>query len=307
VAQEGRLEYERRMHRVLEHIDRHLDERLDLDTLASVASFSSFHFHRLFSAWMGETLGDYLRRRRLETAAVRLASQPELAVLNVALSVGFGSTEAFTRAFKARFGCPPSAWRSASRQKGAESNPNQANRKWNQASRSGARHHGVRSHEWRASMNVSIVDRQPTSVAYLRHIGPYGSALSEFWQNTVYPWMVANKLLDRPRYGVSHDDPSVTAPEKCRYDACVDVPADFVGAGTHLKTVLLGGKYAVAPFKGTVDDIAGAWNALLHEWLPESNMQLDARPFLEHYPFGSSYDPTTGMFDCQLCVPVAPL
>ena len=57
------------MHGVLEHIDRHLDESLELATLAEVAHFSSFHFHRLFSAWMGETLGDYLRRRRLEVAA----------------------------------------------------------------------------------------------------------------------------------------------------------------------------------------------------------------------------------------------
>ena len=51
---------------------------------------------------MGETLGDYLRRRRLEVAAQRLISQPAVPVLQVALSVGFGSTEAFARAFKTR-------------------------------------------------------------------------------------------------------------------------------------------------------------------------------------------------------------
>ena len=77
------------MHRVLEHVDRHLDEQLELEVLASVANFSSFHFHRLFTAWMGETLGDYVRRRRLEMAAQRLIAQPRLPVLQVALSVGF--------------------------------------------------------------------------------------------------------------------------------------------------------------------------------------------------------------------------
>jgi len=99
------------MHRVLEYIDLHLDRPLELSELAGVAHFSPFHFHRLFSAWMGETLGDYLRRRRLELAAMRLAAQPRLPVLNVALSVGFGSSEAFTRAFKARFGSAPTNWR----------------------------------------------------------------------------------------------------------------------------------------------------------------------------------------------------
>src|SRR4029077_17942250 len=100
----SRTEYEKRMHKVLEHIDRHLDQPLDLATLAEVAYFSPFHFHRLFAAWMGETLGDYLRRRRVELAAMRLLSQPRLRVLNAALSVGFGSGEAFSRAFKGRFG-----------------------------------------------------------------------------------------------------------------------------------------------------------------------------------------------------------
>ena len=97
------------MHRVLEHIDRHLDERLELESLAQVANFSSFHFHRLFAAWMDETLGEYLRRRRIEVGALRLVTQPRLPVLQVALSVGFASAEAFARAFKVRFG-PIAPW-----------------------------------------------------------------------------------------------------------------------------------------------------------------------------------------------------
>src|SRR5712664_4832983 len=111
MAISARAVYEARMHRVLEHIDRQLDQQLELDTLARVANFSPFHFHRLFTAWFGETLGDYVRRRRLEVAALRLVAQPRLPVLQVALSVGFGSTEAFARAFKTRFGSTPTAWR----------------------------------------------------------------------------------------------------------------------------------------------------------------------------------------------------
>ena len=107
----SRAEYELRMHRVLAHIDSHLDQPLSLNNLADVAHFSPFHFHRLFTAWMGETFGDYLRRRRVEIAAMRMAAQPRTSVLSTALSVGFGSAEAFTRAFKARFGCAPTTWR----------------------------------------------------------------------------------------------------------------------------------------------------------------------------------------------------
>ena len=53
-----RAEYTRRMNRVLNYIDRHLDQPLDLRQLAEVANFSPYHFHRVFAAWMGETLGD---------------------------------------------------------------------------------------------------------------------------------------------------------------------------------------------------------------------------------------------------------
>jgi AraC family transcriptional regulator len=65
-------------------------------------------------------------------------------------------------------------------------------------------------------MKVKIVDRKPVKIAYLRHIGPYGTPLAEFWKNTVYPWMQANGQLGRPRYGVSLDDPTITNPGKCR-------------------------------------------------------------------------------------------
>src|SRR5258708_32304072 len=128
MAISSRAVYEARMHRVLEYIDRHLDEQLELDSLAKVAAFSPFHFHRLFTAWFGETLGDYVRRRRLETAAMRLVAQPRLTVTQVALSVGFGSTEAFARAFKTRFGSTPTEWRQAQ-----GSNRDQLNRKPDQA------------------------------------------------------------------------------------------------------------------------------------------------------------------------------
>ena len=52
VLRDSHTEYTKRMHRVVEYIDQHLDEPLELSTLAKVAHFSAFHFHRLFSVWM---------------------------------------------------------------------------------------------------------------------------------------------------------------------------------------------------------------------------------------------------------------
>lgn len=296
-----RSEYERRMHRVVEYIDRNLDRSLELDELAGVAHFSAFHFHRLFSAWMGETLGDYLRRRRLEMAAMRLLAQPRLPVLRVALGVGFGSAEAFARAFKLRFGLSPSAWRAQ------ESKPDQAQRKPDQAVPGTIANNGVSRSSPETSMNVTLVDRPPVTVAYLRHVGPFGEPLQRFWMGPVASWMATEGLFGRPRYGISLDDPGITAAAQLRYDACVEVPADYEPTSPALKTTIPGGRYAVHAFRGPVADISGAWAAMLRDWIPGSGYQLDARPLFEHYPVSAGYDPATGVFSCEICIPVATL
>lgn len=296
-----------RMHRVTAYIDQHLDQFLDLEILAEVAHFSPFHFHRLFSALMGETLGAYLRRRRCEVAATRLLAQPRISVLQIALGVGFGSAEAFTHAFGARFGCSPTTWRlQQAAERAAISNLDQAVSNPDQAQRFKTIKDGVRNKS-ETPMRVQVIERKPTSIAYLRHVGPYGQPVGTFWQTRVYPWMLENGLIGQPRYGISHDDPCVTAPEQCRYDAGCEIPANKLASGDAHRTTIPGGRYAALSFKGVVADFGAAWDALLRDWLPSSGLQLDGRPMFEYYPKDSSYDPSTGVLECDLCVPVVPL
>jgi AraC family transcriptional regulator len=299
--QDSHGEYAERMHRVLAHIDDHIDQPLDLPQLAQVANFSAFHFHRLFAAWMGETLGDYLRRRRLEVAAMRMVAQPRLPVLSVALSVGWGSGEAFARAFKARFDCTPSAWRATSKN-------DQALRNLDQARLKAQADDGLtRPPSLESQMKVHLIDRSPARVAYRRHLGAYGAPILNFWMHDVAPWMQANGLLSRPRYGISHDDPSITDPARCRYDAAVEVDAAFVPGSGAFVTTLPGGRYASMPFFGTSEEIGVAWRRLLRDWLASSGLQLDARPCFEYYAPAARYEPQSGRFSCDIVIPVTPL
>lgn len=306
VLPDSRSEYAGRMHRVIAYIDAHLGEALDLNALAEVAHFSPFHFHRLFSAWMGETLGDYLRRRRIEVAAMRLAAQPRTRILNIALSVGFGSAEAFTRAFKSRFGCSPTVWRA---QRHADSNPDQANSKRSQAGQQYfAEDHISHHRNEEIIMHVTLIDRQPATIAYLRCLGPYGPSIARFWQEAYTPWATMNGLgADHARYGIAHDDPSITAVGQCRYDACAEVAPDFICSGGALKSTIPGGKYAVLAFNGSAEQISAAWSSLLGDWLPTSGLQLDSRPCFEYYPKGAAYDCEAGTFACEICIPVTAL
>lgn len=307
--QPNRAEYTRRMHRVLHHIDRHLDQPLELALLAELAHFSPYHFHRLFSAWMGETLGEYVRRRRIEVAAFRLAGQPLLTVTELALSSGFGSPEAFTRAFKQRFGVSPTMWRE--QREGCrklDSNPDQVNRNPDQAP-PGMRREDGGSHitPEEHGMDVKLIDRAEVAVAYMRYIGPYGPEVHKFWMQRFGPWIAQHGLMGHHAYGISYDDPHITAPEQCRYDACIEVEPGFAPDGGAQLGTIPGGRYAVMSYHGKPEQIGPAWTALLRNWLPDSGLQLDARPCFEHYPPNSAMDPVTGEMHCEICIPVAPL
>jgi AraC family transcriptional regulator len=88
----------------------HLDEDLSLSALADQAGLSAFHLHRIFSAAAGETPKQFTLRLRLGRAAALLLTTED-SVLDVALSCGFQSHEAFCRAFRRRFQMTPSAYR----------------------------------------------------------------------------------------------------------------------------------------------------------------------------------------------------
>lgn len=319
LARSPTAEYTLRMNRVLNHIDQHLDTPLELVVLAEVAHFSAFHFHRMFSAWMGETLGDYVRRRRLEMAALQLAGNARVSVLEVALGVGFGSGEAFARAFKLHFRQTPTAWRANTPQRWAcelqharrlaERNPGQALRKMDQAANPlSGDHAGLFNLQESALMQVNITTLPAVRVACMRHIGPHGLAVNQFWTQTFVPWCQAQGLLPGAAcYGIGLDDPTITPEAQCRYDACVAVPDNFVARSPAFIATLPGGRYAVAAFQGTVPQLTLAWTELLRDWLPASGMQLDGRPLFEHMPPDTRYDPATGVFHCELCIPVKPL
>jgi AraC family transcriptional regulator len=307
-SSEHRAEYERRMHRALAFIDAHLDAPVVLADVARAANFSAFHFHRLFAAHVGETLGTYLTRRRVELAAARLASQPRLSVLNASLAVGFGSPEAFARAFRKHFGCTPSQWKKRRPASAVKlSKLSQVKSRADQARRTSIGYAAAMTPRPSPPLQVTVRNRPAVHLAYLRYQGPFGAPLGRFWQEEAYPWLAAHNLLGAPRYGVSHDDPLVTQKDKCRYDAGAEVPRDFVPSQQAQVATLAGGLYACAQFKGTAAEVPGTWERVLREWLPASGYQLDARSCFEFYPPDGEFDERTGAFTCELCLPVARL
>ena len=95
---------------LIDWIDNHLDSRLDIDTVARRSGYSKWHLQRLFMQYKGESLGRYIRERKLLLAA-RDLRESDARVYDICLRYGFDSQQTFTRIFTRTFNQPPGAYR----------------------------------------------------------------------------------------------------------------------------------------------------------------------------------------------------
>ena len=153
-------------------------------------------------------------------------------------------------------------------------------------------------------MKVRVVEIEPARVACLRHTGPFGPALGEFWRDVVAPWLQANGLMGRVTYGVAMDDPGNTPPEKCRYDACVEVGHDDPAPLPAALATIAGGRYAVADYYGPAERIGDAWHAFYSQSLAEAGLKERPGACFERYAADFRADPETGEFACELFIPI---
>jgi len=103
-------DYSERVAEVKQYIREHIDEPLNRDVLAAVAGFSIPHFHRIFKAQIGTNVVSYVRRVRMERAGRKLR-MGAVDITEVAISAGYNSHAAFSKAFKRQYGFSPSKFR----------------------------------------------------------------------------------------------------------------------------------------------------------------------------------------------------
>lgn len=95
---------------VMQYIREHINEPLNREMLAEIAGFSVPHFHRVFTAHVGESAASYVRRLRMERAGRKLR-MGAVDITEVALAAGYDTHAAFSKAFKQQFGLSLSEFR----------------------------------------------------------------------------------------------------------------------------------------------------------------------------------------------------
>lgn len=294
--------YVQRVNAVMDFVEANLADDLQLERLAEVAQFSPYHFHRIFSATTGETLGNFIKRVRLEHSIVLLSRHPGWPVTQVAHECGFSSSSSFARSFGERYGTPPSKWRTLSEphpltprkvSPGPNCSISAVGERWEICFDGGK------------TSSVRVVQLASCEVGYVRHVGPFAADPQVFSElfGQLYTWASPmGYVSDSARVlAVYHDSPKLTAEAKLRVSACIEVPANAKPSGTVGRMSITGGRYAVGSFVLGANDYEAAWNAIWGAWLPASGYQPADGLVFERFVNPAE---TANCMDVEICIPV---
>ena len=308
IAEISRREYISRINRVMDYIDLHLTEPLNVNTIASIAGFSPFHFHRIFSALCGETLNGYIRRIRAEKAASMLLAYPEMPVVEISERCGYNSMSVFCRTFKEIFGINASDFRTTKAEE--MSKIRQSISKKSQFSTDN--HNDlcfIKPNEERKNFmktNIEVKEMPALKLLYVRHTGAFdqiGMAYGKLMQ-----WAGPRGLLQSDNFKtatVYHDDPTVTKIENLRQSACITIDQDMKGEGEIGRLDLPACMCAVGRFEIGVEGFTDAWNTMCL-WFTESGYQPgEGLPYELYY--NNHEEHPEKKFILDICIPVKKL
>ena len=255
-------DYVQRINKVVAYINNHLDETLDLKTLANEATLSDFHFHRIFKALKGEAIGGYITRLRLEATA-RLLRYTALTIEEIAFNIGYETPASLSKAFKKQYGISPTEYRTNKDtyiMKKEIINPDLALK------------------------TPKIVTLEPKNLIYVALTGAYGSL--DYGKAYEQLWAVikAQKLFTKgiESICISYDDPKITEGSLQRSDVCLAIhksatPQEEVSCKT-----LAGGKYAVFFYQGSYENLSQVYDTAVR-WVIDHQYTLREEPFFEKY------------------------
>jgi AraC family transcriptional regulator len=271
----------RPIERTVWYVESHLNTAMLLDDIARIAGLSKFALTRAFLATTGHTVLAYARARRLSEAAKSLRrGSPR--ILDVALSVGYGSHEAFSRAFRDHFGFTPVEVRCG--------------------------HHfpslteaiDMSNDDSRRMLSPRFSDRKAFKVAGFsrRFSMPDTTGIPGLWRSFGQHIGYIPGEVPGVAYGVCYNADSDSFDYLCGVEvlSSSDLPQGFIVLEVPCN------RYAIFHHGGHVTDIHAIMRAIFSDWLPTSGHQAAAAPVLERY--GPEFDPRTGAGGFDVYVPL---
>jgi AraC family transcriptional regulator len=303
-------DHHNRVRKVLAYIQENLSVDISLAKMAEVANFSPYHFQKLFTQYVGESPKQYVLRLRLERIAHNLKLFPEQSVFELSLQSGFSSPSTFGRAFKNYYGITPDEFRRLSHTEISKICTSKSNK---------SKDYDNLSHEfWNVNFDeevsvdftsgskIEVIKLSSLKVAFIdSHLGSHNAVSNTF--KALYNLAAPRDLINNETrfIGVFLDLPFFTELSKCRFRACITLPANV----TIPKEIVVGeipeNKYATYSIKGSTIDTLKSLVAFKHHWLDNSGYQIAETTGYEEYPL----NPATEEYENikrEVYIPVKP-
>lgn len=246
-------EYLQRINILVEYINNHLGENIDLNLLAELSCFSPFHFHRIVKAFLGEPIWTFIVRTRAEAAA-RLLRYTDMSVEEIAYHVGYNAPSSLSKIFKQLYGISPIEYR-------------------NNKDYSIMRTTDVRTD---LDISVKVEERPARQLIYIRLTGLYETLDFTGTWGRLYQYLGELNIspCGSEHVAIYPDDPKVTEPSKLRTELCLTVSEPVPPKGEIGVKELPGGKFAVFRYKGTYQHLGSVYDTIYNRMLPEQGFKL---------------------------------
>lgn len=245
--------------KVILYIEQNYTEDLNLEELSKVASFSKYHFHRIFKSIVGENLSDYIRRVRLSSTTLKFKTNQK--ITKIAIDSGYETNASFSKAFKKHFGITPKEF--------------SKNAKIKQGNK---------------MLEPKIIEMKDIEILFVRKVGEYQKAAQDAWE-VLMPFAYEKKMKEKKNimgekammFGIGHDNPHHTEVDKLRYDACISWDDKTVQPEGEIQSKMVeGGKYAMFLHKGAYSDLITTYDGVA-DWIVENESEVRDLPIIEKY------------------------
>ena len=280
-----------RYKKLLAFIEANFKEDINIETIEAVCHYSYRNINRIFEALHRETIGKYIKRLRLEKAAQYL-KYSEMGVADIGYEVGFEDRAAFSKAFKKRYGCAPSAFRLSE----------EALREMTQQSIE------ADEGEDRQKLTFEIAYLPDFDYLFIAHIGDYTDILAmEKVGNQLHQYVKDKGILNKQSIFMTEivDDSEISDHIHLRYHLgfILDRALPFEPEGLYRIKRHQAQKYAKFVHKGTLESSIDFYDKIYAFWMADVGLELKDLPTLEFYPNYDGDHPPTDLLT-EIYIPV---
>jgi AraC family transcriptional regulator len=268
IRKETKTYYQDKTNALLHYIENNLDGDLSVKTLSEQSGISRFHFHRVMRAALGEPLGSYIDRSRLETA-ITLIRYGDMTMQDIAEQIGYQDLSSFSKAFAKEFGVSPNDYK--------------------------ADHTLVFNTHIDYQLNATnklISDIKPKitvlpdrMVYFIRVVGKYGGPEVEKAWEEITEFAMRTKIVgwNPDIFSIYYDDGEVVGFENAVSDICVASRKLVKTTGAIETKNVSGGKYSVFRYKGPYEYLWDLYNSIFKVWVVDTDCKLRDAPVIEKY------------------------